>query len=76
MPGVTNRVIVAATDASKTAYSQSFRTVFLVSITFGCLSTIAALLSVSVDDKLDNAVAARLLGTHSSQETINNDQEK
>jgi len=76
VPGVTNRVIVAATDTSKTAYSQSFRTVFLVSITFGCLSTIAALLSVSVDDKLDNTIAVKLLGTDASQETINDDQEK
>ncbi|KAJ5243338.1 uncharacterized protein N7469_001665 [Penicillium citrinum] len=76
VPGVTNRIIVAATDASKTAYSQSFRTVFLVSISFGVLSTIAAMLSVSVDDKLDNAIAAKLLGTDASQESINDDQEK
>lgn len=34
------------------------------------------MLSVSVDDKLDNAIAAKLLGTDASQESINDDQEK
>ncbi|KAJ5152785.1 uncharacterized protein N7482_009263 [Penicillium canariense] len=68
--GITEKIMLAVADAAKTAYSESFRTVFLVSITFGALSLIAALGSVSVDDKLDNVVAAKLSGAGASQEEI------
>lgn len=70
IPGITESIILAGTNAVKTAYSESFRTVFLVSITFGGLSVIAALVSVSVDDRLDNVIAAKLAGTGSSQEEL------
>ncbi|OJJ43515.1 hypothetical protein ASPZODRAFT_154411 [Penicilliopsis zonata CBS 506.65] len=45
-----------------TAYSDSFRTVFLSSIAFGGCAIIAAIFSISVDDKLDGTVAAKLGG--------------
>lgn len=70
VPGITNKIILATTNAIKTAYSQSFRTVFLVSITFGALSLIAALFSVSVDDKLNSIVAAKLSGAGASQDEL------
>lgn len=70
VPGITEKIMLAAGNAVKIAYSESFRTVFLVSIAFGGLSTIAALLSVSVDDKLDNLVAAKLSGAGASQERL------
>lgn len=70
IPGITEKIILAVTDAVKTAYSESFSTVFLVSITFGGLSIIAALASVSVDDKLDNVIAAKLSGAGASQEEV------
>jgi hypothetical protein len=54
--GITEKIILAVTDAVKTAYSESFSTVFLVSITFGGLSAIDDLAPVSVDDKLDNVI--------------------
>lgn len=76
VPGITNKVIISTTNATKTAYAQSFRTVFLVGITFGGLSTIAALVSIPVDDKLDNIIAAKLSGTGASQEAFNFDEEK
>ncbi|KAJ6106141.1 hypothetical protein N7512_009658 [Penicillium capsulatum] len=70
VPGAGEKVIAAATEAAKTAYAHSFRTVFLVSIAFGSLSMIAALGSVSVDDKLNNVVAAKLSGAGASQEEL------
>lgn len=76
VPGITEKITLAAADAAKTAYSQSFQTVFLVSITFGALSLIAALWSVSVDKQLDNVVAAKLSGAGESQEEVNNHNEK
>ena len=63
--------MVVVADAVKTAYSQSFQTVFLASIAFGGAAVIAALFSVSVDEKLDNVVAAKLSGTGASQEALN-----
>jgi hypothetical protein len=69
-PGITEKIILAITEAVKTAYSQSFSTVFLVSITFGGLSLIAALASVSVDDKLDNAIAAKLSGVGAAKRRL------
>lgn len=74
IPGITEKIIIAVTDAVKTAYSESFSTVFLVSITFGGLSIIAALASVSVDDKLDNVIAAKLSGAGASQDEINREE--
>ncbi|KAJ5668718.1 hypothetical protein N7462_009788 [Penicillium macrosclerotiorum] len=70
VPGMTDSILTAVSNAEKTAYSQSFRTVFLASIAFGGLAIIAAFLSVPVDDKLNNVVAAKLSGTGASQEEL------
>lgn len=60
VPGMTTTILSAVMDAVKTAYSQSFRTVFLVSIAFGGLSVITSLFSAPVDDRFTNDVAAKL----------------
>lgn len=71
VPGITDRIISAVDNASKSAYSQAYTTVFLVSIAFGGLAIIAALASVSVDDKLNNKVAAKLAGYGSESRGAN-----
>ncbi|GLA13952.1 hypothetical protein AnigIFM62618_011370 [Aspergillus niger] len=62
VPGMTNGILGAVTEAVKTAYSQSFRTVFLASIAFGGLSVIAACFAEGVDGRFTGDVAARLKG--------------
>lgn len=77
VPGMTDSILAAVGNAEKTAYSQSFRTVFLVSIGFGGLAIIAAVISVPIDDKLNNVVAAKLSGTGASREELpTNEREK
>ncbi|KAJ5543894.1 hypothetical protein N7494_005173 [Penicillium frequentans] len=77
VPGMTDSILAAIGNAEKTAYSQSFRTVFLVSIAFGGLAIIAAVVSVPIDDKLNNVVAAKLSGTGASREELpTNEKEK
>ena len=69
VPGINAQIIAAATEASKTAYSQAFSTVFLASIAFGGLAIIASLVSVPIDGEFNNVVAAKLSGvTRSSDE--------
>jgi hypothetical protein len=75
VPGINENIMTAVFNAVKTAYSQSFRTVFLVSIAFGGLAVVAAFASVPVDEKLDNAVAAKLSGTGADNE-VQNEEEK
>lgn len=70
IPGVNSKILLAVSNAVKTAYSESFRMVFLASIAVGGLSLIAALFSVSVDDKPDSFVAAKLSGTESAKESV------
>lgn len=71
VPSITEKIIIAVADAVKTAYSQSFRIVFLASIAFGGMAVVAALLSVSVDERLDSTVAAKLSGAGASEEALN-----
>jgi ABC-type thiamin/hydroxymethylpyrimidine transport system permease subunit len=71
VPGMTDQISAIVTNAVKTAYSQSFQTVFLASIAFGGMAIIAAVFSVPVDDKLNNTVAAKLAGTGASDEALN-----
>ncbi|RAL14138.1 trichothecene efflux pump [Aspergillus homomorphus CBS 101889] len=61
VPGMTSKILAAVADAQKTAYAESFRTVFCVSIAFGGLSIIASLFSKEVDTRLDGGVAAKLV---------------
>ncbi|PWY72957.1 siderophore iron transporter [Aspergillus heteromorphus CBS 117.55] len=72
VPGMTSTILSAVTNAVKTAYSQSLRTVFLVTIAFAAISVITALFSVPVDEKFTGVVAAKLAGnTGGSLEGLN-----
>ncbi|RAK94022.1 siderophore iron transporter [Aspergillus costaricaensis CBS 115574] len=62
VPGMTASILGKVTEAVKTAYSQSFRTVFLASIAFGGLSVIAACFAEGVDARFTKDVAAKLGG--------------
>ncbi|GKZ37917.1 hypothetical protein AbraIFM66950_009749 [Aspergillus brasiliensis] len=64
VPGMTGKILGVVTEAVKTAYSQSFRTVFLVSIAFGGLSVIAACFAEGVDGRFTGDVAAKLGGVN------------
>lgn len=68
VPGINEDIIAVVSNAVKTAYSQSFQTIFLVSIVFGGLAVMAAFASVAVDEKLNNAVAAKLSGRNTNNE--------
>ncbi|KAE8353465.1 siderophore iron transporter [Aspergillus coremiiformis] len=70
VPGINPHVTSAVMDAVRTANSQSFRTVFLVTVAFGGMSLVAALFSVDVDERLNNEVAAKLCGTEASTEKL------
>lgn len=76
VPGITDKIILAATDATKTAYSQAFSTVFLASIAFGGLAIIASLVSVSMDEELNNVVATKLSGAGTTSNEALNPTEK
>lgn len=49
------------------AESQAFKTVYLASLAFGCLSIIAALCSQKVDDKLTGYVARKFRGAEDAK---------
>lgn len=71
VPGMTDQISAIVVNAVKTAYSQSFQTVFLASIAFGGMAVVAAVFTVPVDDELNNTVAAKLAGTGASDEALN-----
>jgi hypothetical protein len=62
VPGITPAIIGAVSGALQDAYAASFKTVYLVSITFGGLACIAALFSQNIDDKLTGQVARKMRG--------------
>ena len=49
MPGITPDIVAAAGAANLEAYTQSFRTVYLVAIAFGVIGVIAALMTPNVE---------------------------
>lgn len=60
IPGVTNSIIEAGTNAYKLANADAYRTVFFASIAFSGVALIAALLLPNVDDLLTDKVASQL----------------
>ncbi|RAL02180.1 trichothecene efflux pump [Aspergillus ibericus CBS 121593] len=70
VPGMTTTILAAVAEAVKTAYSLSFRTVFLASIAFGGLSVVTALFSAPVDECFTGDVAARLVGNGGREERV------
>jgi len=53
--------------ALKEAYSASFKTVYLVTIAFGCLAILASSLTKDVDGMLNDQVARKLRGVSKKQ---------
>lgn len=70
VPGITDKITAAVTNATKTAHADSFQIVFLASIAFGGCAIVAAFLCVPVDQHLDDVVAAKLHGSGASEETL------
>lgn len=63
VPGMNTIIEAAVADGVKTAYSSSFRTVYLASLAFGALAIIAALFSENIDHLLTGYVSRRIRGT-------------
>lgn len=69
VPDVTPEVITAAVGANQVAYTQSFRTVYLVSIAFGALGIAAACNAPNVEKFFTEEVARRLHGKDIDKKT-------
>lgn len=63
VPGINSTIEVAIADSVKTAYSASFKVVYLVTIAFGGIALIAALFTSDIDSLLTNYVSRRIAGT-------------
>lgn len=63
VPGINGTIAAAIGDSVKTAYSQSFKTVYLVTIAFGGIAFIAALFTSDIDELLNDYVSRRIGGT-------------
>ncbi|KAI1618842.1 siderophore iron transporter [Exophiala viscosa] len=63
VPGMTPRIEAAIADGVKTAYSSSFKTVYLASLAFGGLAVVAALFSEDIDHLMTGYVNRRIRGT-------------
>ncbi|KAK4936926.1 hypothetical protein LTR10_022304 [Elasticomyces elasticus] len=63
VPGMTPKIEAAIADGVKTAYSSSFKTVYLASLAFGGLAVIAALFSEDIDHLMTGYVNRRIRGT-------------
>ncbi|KAJ9310837.1 hypothetical protein DTO271D3_8880 [Paecilomyces variotii] len=70
VPGMTSKIAAVVGEATKTAYSLSFKTVYLTSIAFGGLAIIAAFFTRSIDDKMTSEVAQKLRGTDANEEGV------
>jgi xanthine/uracil permease len=75
IPGVTPLVIAAATAAAKAAYQKSFQTVYLVSIAFGAVAIISAVVvnRKKLNDVMTPEIARKLQGVGKER---NGDEEK
>lgn len=61
MDGITPAIEIAVGTAVKSAYSDSFKVVFLVSIAFGACFVVAALMTPNVETRLTGEVARKLV---------------
>jgi hypothetical protein len=62
VPGISTKIEGAVAAAVTQAYTSSFKTVYLVSITFGGLAVIAALCTQNVEQYMTGSVARKLQG--------------
>ena len=73
VPGITPAVELAVSGAVQDAYASSFKTVYLVSITFGGLAMCAALLSKNIDELMTNDVARVMRGVEAKGGMMENE---
>lgn len=62
IPGANSTVLAAAATGLQTAYSHSFKIVYLATIAFGGCAIIAAWFAPNMDDKMTDEVARKLQG--------------
>jgi hypothetical protein len=67
VPGLTPEILSVATDAYQTAFSNSVRTVYLISIVFGALAVGGAFFSPNTESRFDAGVARRMHGKDITQ---------
>lgn len=72
VPGVTAQIVEVGAGAYKAAYADAFKTVFLASIAFGGVATIAALLYKEMQAPLSHDVVRRLDGGKNMLKSTNN----
>lgn len=60
VPGITSKILAIAGTTIKAAYSDSFKIVFLATIPFGVVATIAAFFARDIDSRLTHNVVRRL----------------
>lgn len=69
--GLTAEVLAAGTEAYRWAYTDAYKTIFLVSLAFGGLAILASFMIPNVDSMLDSKVAATLTGRDKEKEERN-----
>jgi hypothetical protein len=67
--GLTPEVLAAGTEAYRWAYTDAYKTIFLVSLAFGGLAIIASFFIPDVDHLMDGKVAATLTGRERTKVT-------
>lgn len=67
VPGLNPEILSIAKDAYQTAFSNSIRTVYLISIVFGSLAVGGAFLSPNTESRFDAGVARRMHGKDLTQ---------
>jgi hypothetical protein len=69
--GLTQEVLAAGTEAYRWAYTDAYKTIFLVSLAFGGLAIISSFFIPDVDHLMDGKVAATLTGREKARDTRN-----
>lgn len=70
VPGISPEIIQATSDAIKSAYTTTFRTVYLCTLPFGALLIVAALLSPNVEQYLTDEVARKMHGKNDKSHEV------
>lgn len=76
VPGITTKIIGVAVTAIQGAYSNAFSIVFLVTIAFGGISTIAAFFTPAIEDRYTDEVMRQLHPTGGARKSPNATAEK
>lgn len=63
VPGINSTIELAIADGVKTAYSESFKMVYFVTIAFSGIALVAAVFTSDIDSLLTDYVSRRIGGT-------------